>query len=442
LDVGTVIAGKYQVERVLGHGGMGLVVAAQHMHLRQPVALKFLAGEAARDPSVLERFLREARASAQLRGEHVCRVSDVGALDNGAPYIVMELLDGNDLATLLVAHGRLAVPVAVDYILQASVGVAEAHAMGVVHRDLKPANLFLTRRPDGTALIKVLDFGIAKAHDAAVAAPSLTQTQVVLGSPHYMAPEQLRNGRAASVRSDVWSLGVILYELVSGTRPFDGETVTEIALAVALQPPPLLTVSMPKGFQEVLERCLDKDPTKRYAHLGALADALVPFGLPHAREQAAAVARVLDVRERVTPMALPAANVPATVLPVSSPPTTMRSAASAVDLPQQSGGSRLRSVLISGSVATAIVAAVGIGFLRGDDRASTRATVAPPPPPPPAAAAPQPEPPPPPPAPTVTTPTVAPAPVEKTIKRPKKKKKSDQPSAPKRPEEDLGASRM
>jgi eukaryotic-like serine/threonine-protein kinase len=438
LDVGTVIAGKYQVDRVLGHGGMGLVVAAQHLHLQQPVALKFLTGAAARDPSVLERFLREARAQALLRGEHVCKVSDVGALDNGAPYIVMELLDGHDLASVLVGHGRLAVPVAVDYVMQACVGVAEAHAMGVVHRDLKPANLFLTRRPDGTALIKVLDFGIAKAQLAAGPSAQLTQTQVVLGSPHYMAPEQLRNSRAASVRSDVWSLGVILYELVSGTRPFDGELVTEIALAVALQPPPLLTVSMPKGFQEVLERCLDKDPAKRYPHLGALADALAPFGLPHAKEQAAAVARVLDVRERVTPAAMPAAVVPATVLP--SPPTTMRSAASAIDIPAQRA-SRWKSVAISGGVALAILAAVGIGYVsRGSTTPAASAVIVrePPPPPPPAPPAPAPAPAPvaPPPAPVI----VAPAPVEKTVKKPSKKKSAT--TAPKPPEEDLGASRM
>src|SRR5262245_48697 len=315
---------------------MGVVVGATHLHLQQPVALKFLLPELMHNTQLVERFVREARASAQLRGEHVCRVSDVGSFDSGAPYIVMELLDGRDLASLLAA-GALPVQRAADYVLQACVGVAEAHAMGVVHRDLKPANLFLTRRPDGTALIKVLDFGIAKAQLAAGPSAQLTQTQVVLGSPHYMAPEQLRNSRAASVRSDVWSLGVILYELVSGTRPFDGETVTEIALAVALQPPPLLTISMPRGFQEVVERSLDKDPAKRYPHLGALAEALAPFGLPHAPEQAAAVARVLDVRERVTPSAAPAAaaDVPVTVLPVQGPPTTLRAAASAVDVPIQ-----------------------------------------------------------------------------------------------------------
>src|SRR5262245_21782791 len=382
---------------------MGVVVGATHLHLQQPVALKFLLPELMHNTQLVERFVREARASAQLRGEHVCRVSDVGSFDSGAPYIVMELLDGRDLASLLAA-GALPVQRAADYVLQACVGVAEAHAMGVVHRDLKPANLFLTRRPDGTALIKVLDFGIAKAQLAAGPSAQLTQTQVVLGSPHYMAPEQLRNSRAASVRSDVWSLGVILYELVSGTRPFDGELGTEIALAVALQPPPLLTVSMPKGFQEVLERCLDKDPAKRYPHLGALADALAPFGLPHAKEQAAAVARVLDVRERVTPVAMPAAVVPATVLP--SPPTTMRSAASAIDIPVQRSA-RWKSVAISGGVALAILVAVGIGYVsRGSSNAPAASTVIvrEPPPPPPAPA---------PPTPTLTpTPTpVAPAPV-------------------------------
>src|SRR6185295_7457724 len=196
--------------------------AATHIHLQQQVALKFLLPEYLNNLPVVERFVREARASAALRGEHVCRVSDVGALDSGAPYIVMELLDGGDLASLLAHGGPLQVPIACDYILQACVGVAEAHALSIVHRDLKPANLFLTRRTDGAPLIKVLDFGIAKAQgDASF---SLTQTASVLGSPGYMSPEQLRSSRDVDLRSDIWSLGVILYELVVGRPPFTGES--------------------------------------------------------------------------------------------------------------------------------------------------------------------------------------------------------------------------
>src|SRR5215204_4397964 len=152
-----LLAGKYRVDRVIGRGGMGVVVAATHIYLNQPVALKFLLPDVEHNHEVVVRFVREARASAQLRGQHVCRVSDVGTLENGSPYIVMELLEGSDLGSL-IDGGPLPVQTATDFLLQACLGIAEAHALGIVHRDLKPTNLFLTRRPDGGPLVKVLDF--------------------------------------------------------------------------------------------------------------------------------------------------------------------------------------------------------------------------------------------------------------------------------------------
>jgi serine/threonine-protein kinase len=212
--LGTVVGDKYEIERVLGTGGVGVVVAALHVHLGQRVALKFLLDDVRHDAQVVERFLREARAAGGLRSEHVGRVIDVATLDTGAPYLVMELLAGNDLAAELQRTGPLPVGVVADYMLQALVGLAEAHAQGIVHRDLKPANLFLTHRPDGTPCIKVLDFGI--------------------GSPAYMAPEQLRSSRSADVRSDIWALGAIMYELVSGRAPFAGATVADLALRIAM----------------------------------------------------------------------------------------------------------------------------------------------------------------------------------------------------------------
>ena len=322
LQVGALLAGKYRVERVLGQGGMGVVAAALHIHLNQRVALKFLLPEMLQNRDVVERFLREARASAQLRGEHVCRVSDVGTLDSGAPYIVMELLEGSDLASMLAAHGPMPVASAVDYVLQACLGVAEAHSLGVVHRDLKPANLFLARRPDGSASIKVLDFGIAKAQSDT--SFNLTRTASVLGSPGYMSPEQLRSSRDCDARSDIWSIGVILYELVSGRPPFNGESITELALHIAMDPtPPMMTAVLPPGFEQVVQHCLAKDPAQRYPELASLATALVPYGGPGARELAAGVARLL----RVTPD-LPG-GAPA-VAPTILGPTTLGSAAGAL----------------------------------------------------------------------------------------------------------------
>jgi serine/threonine-protein kinase len=292
-----LLDGKYRVDRLIGRGGMGVVMAATHIHLHQPVAIKILHAEAASNPDVVERFVREARASAQLRSEHVCRVSDVGAMEDGSPYLVMELLEGQDLASLVTQYGPVPIPTLVDYLLQACLGVAEAHVIGVVHRDLKPANLFLTRRSDGTGIVKVLDFGIAKAQ--ADTSFHLTQTTTVLGSPGYMSPEQLRSSRDVDVRSDIWALGVVVYELVSGRRPFDGNSITELALKVAMDPPAPLPSNLPRGFADVINRCLEKEPDRRFSNVAAFASALAPFGSPLARDQAAGVARVLNVQQRM-----------------------------------------------------------------------------------------------------------------------------------------------
>ena len=227
---------------------MGLVVAATHVHLNQRVALKVLRPDDARNPQILERFVREARAAAALRGEHVCRVSDVGELEDGTPYIVMELLEGIDLSRTLQTSGPLPVQRACSYVLQACIGISEAHSLGIVHRDLKPANLFVAHRPDGTPIIKVLDFGIAKAVSDESTDFSLTKTSVVLGSPGYMSPEQLRSSRDVDLRTDIWSIGVILFELITGKRPFNAQSITELAIRVTVDPRPPFVAPMPHGF--------------------------------------------------------------------------------------------------------------------------------------------------------------------------------------------------
>ncbi len=214
---GEILAGKYRIEKVLGEGGMGVVVAAQHIHLDDRVAIKFLLPGAKSNPEVLARFAREARAAVKIKSEHVARVSDVGTLENGTPYMVMEYLEGSDLAAWVHERGALSLEQATEFVLQACEAIAEAHTLGIVHRDLKPANLYVIRRPDGKLSVKVLDFGISKVTRAAASGPdmSLTKTAAFMGSPLYMSPEQMESARNADVRSNVWALGVILYELVA-----------------------------------------------------------------------------------------------------------------------------------------------------------------------------------------------------------------------------------
>jgi serine/threonine-protein kinase len=279
---GEVLAGKYQVEEILGAGGMGVVVAARHVALRQRVALKFLVPAATRMPGAAARFLREAQAAAAIQSEHVARVLDVGTLANGAPYMVMEHLSGVDLARHLKERGSLSLEDTVDFVLQASEALAEAHSLGIVHRDLKPGNLFLTRRPEGSPLVKVLDFGLSKVVLGEEDAPdtSLTATNVVAGSPHYMSPEQVRSLKHVDARTDVWALGVILYELLTGKRPFEGNTVTALCAAVAADTPPparVLRPDIPQAVETLISACMEKDPSRRLPTVAHLAVGLAPF---------------------------------------------------------------------------------------------------------------------------------------------------------------------
>jgi serine/threonine-protein kinase len=284
-----VIAGKYRVERVIGAGGMGQVLAARHVVLDQLVALKVMLPEATREPGATERFLREARAAARLRGEHVARVFDVGMLDDGAPFIVMEYLEGCDLGALIAERGALAPEYAVDLVLEACVGVAEAHAAGIVHRDLKPQNLFLARRGDGTRTVKILDFGISKL--ASASGVIETRTSTMMGSPAYMSPEQMRSAKHVDARTDLWSLGAILYHLLAARTPFVADSVPMMcALVLSEEPDPLPRAGVPPELAAIVMRCLAKDPAMRWRNLGELAAALVPFGSPAAARHAAAVA--------------------------------------------------------------------------------------------------------------------------------------------------------
>jgi serine/threonine-protein kinase len=292
--VGEVIAGKYRVERVIGSGGMGMVVAAWHVQLDQLVAVKLLHSETAGTGDATERFRREARAAARIRCEHVARVIDIGIWTGGIPYIVMEYLDGNDLAAELAQRGPLPAEECVDYVMQAIEALAEAHAVGIVHRDLKPGNLFLAQRPDGSRLLKVLDFGISK-HASASGEAALTRTSSLIGSPLYMSPEQMRSARTVDARADIWSLGAILFELLTGRTPFGGETVIEACTAILNDELPSLQALRPDvspHLEAIVRRCLEKDRANRYPSVGDLATELAGFS-PASRLHAERALRVL-----------------------------------------------------------------------------------------------------------------------------------------------------
>jgi len=293
---GDVLAGKYRIEQVLGRGGMGVVVAATHLQLDERVALKFLLPEALTHPEAVARFEREARAAVKIKSEHVARVTDVGKLENGSPYMVMEFLNGADLGQYLEQHGPLPIDEAVHYILQACEAIAEAHSLSIVHRDLKPANLFRILRADGTPSIKVLDFGISKVitgHEA-----SLTQTSSMMGSPYYMSPEQMTSSKNVDHRTDVWALGVILHELLTGKVPYEGETIPEVCAKVLQVAPPDLTEfrkDAPWELQAVISRALAKKREDRYQNVAEFGHALQRYGTSDASRSVERISRVLGV---------------------------------------------------------------------------------------------------------------------------------------------------
>jgi len=298
---GDVLAGKYRVERVLGKGGMGIVVEAHHLQLDERVALKFLLPEGLKDAEAIARFDREARAAVKIKSEHVARVTDVGRLETGAPYMVMEYLEGEDLSVWLRKRGPMPVEQACEFLLQACEAIAEAHALGIVHRDLKPANLFCIRRADGMLSLKVLDFGISKmTANLAGSRPDLgmTKTSAVVGSPVYMSPEQMQSSKGVDARTDIWSLGIILFELVTGELPFDGASVTELAIKIATAPPvriASLRPDLPPGFDYVVSRCLEKDREARFQNVAELAIALKDYGPRRSGPSVERVLRTLQV---------------------------------------------------------------------------------------------------------------------------------------------------
>ncbi|WP_437723971.1 protein kinase domain-containing protein [Sorangium sp. So ce861] len=299
LEIGTLIAGKYRVDRLLDKGAMGAVIAATHMDLGELRAIKLLLPATAADPEMCGRFLREARIAARLKSEHAVKVHDVGRLPSGLPFMVMEFLDGRDLRVIRKKRGPLPVEEATLYVIQACDALAEAHALGLVHRDVKPANLFLTHTREGAPCIKVLDFGISKVSEAASLGVSemRTSTGQMLGTPHYMPPEQMRGQRDVDARADIWAVGSLLYVLLTGRYPMHARSVQTVSLVLGGKFVPPLPSQVRRGLtpeiDPIIMRCLERDRDRRWPDLAELTLALRPFAPPAAEPLVERIQRVL-----------------------------------------------------------------------------------------------------------------------------------------------------
>lgn len=315
--IGSTLAGRFRIDGLLGRGGMGAVFAATHLGLGHKVAVKLLMDEAAASPEAVARFEQEAQIVSRLVSPHVVRVHDMGKTEDGEPFIVMELLEGHDLASLVARPSALAIPAAVELVLEASLGVALAHASGLVHRDLKPANLFVARQHDGTAVVKVLDFGLSK-----LVRPGdvgLTQSAASFGTPQYMAPEQIMSAKHVDARCDQHALAMILFELLTKSPPYSAATPAALTVTIVTKPPPSarsMRAEVPRALDEALQRAMAKRPSDRFADLGAFARAVAPFASPRGAALAATIERTLaHAREAAV------ANVPSLDEMVTLPKT-------------------------------------------------------------------------------------------------------------------------
>ena len=327
LHEGQLLAQRWRVGHVLGVGGMAVVVFAQDVQDGSEVAIKALLPASMRVPAIVARFVRERGILRMMTSPYVPRLLDEGALEDGTPYAVMEYLQGSTLADLFVKWGTLPVQTAADFLIQACAAAAEAHSFGVVHRDFKPENLFVTTGPNGFPVVKVLDFGISKpllevAAEGSTEEQGLTRANDVLGSPSYMPPEQLVASRRVDYGADIWSLGVILQEMVAGVRPFDGDTVQSVRIAVMTSSPKLpsaFRTDLPASLDDVVRRCVQKFPESRYPSAEALARDLLPFA--SSPDRSAAVLELIASYGSPAPVSV--RSVPAEKLPLLYGPFPM-----------------------------------------------------------------------------------------------------------------------
>ena len=387
---GVVLEGKYLVGRIIGAGAVGIVFEAKNVELDETVAIKCLRPEMLVDSAMVGRFAREAKAAAAIKSEYVATVHDVGTTEDGAPYIVMEYLEGKDLGAAVLEGGVLPARTAVEYALQCCEALAVAHAKGIVHRDIKPENLLLTERAGGMRIVKVLDFGISKtALTGSIFQNELpiVKTVNLMGTPLYMSPEQVRVSDSVDVRSDIWSLGMVIYEILTGRTAFNGQSITEICAQIIESPPDPIELhrnDLPSGLVEVIAKCLQKDVTRRYQNVAELALALMPFGPKRTRlnvERAIAVLQGAgQVGAHVTfdSTAPPATTDPPMppIPPASSLPSGLLGMPQSVPVPSSHAPTPAKRPVAFwiGVAAVSALALLGIGLLLGRGSASTAAT--------------------------------------------------------------------
>jgi serine/threonine-protein kinase len=367
LPLGTVIDGRYRLERVIGSGGMGVVFSATHLGLGRPVALKIVRPDQADDAKASARLVREARTVATLRSRHVAQVIDVGMHD-GSPFLVMELLDGRTLHEIVATEGPLPIAPAVDLVIQACHALDEAHRRGIVHRDVKPSNLFLN-----AGELKVIDFGISKRAPAHFGeAAGQTTDGTLLGSPAFMSPEQIRSSSDVDGRTDIWSLGVVLHYVLTGEKPFKAESLLDLMTLIvhdAPPPPSAARPEVPAGLTDVVAKCLAKARADRYASAAELARALAPF----ASKEAGDLARGMPVssREVAAPPSAASSSTPST--PSKEEETRTATATATKPLPEPRRRSRAPLVALALG-AVVLTAAFGVRALRAPHRAVTAAS--------------------------------------------------------------------